>query len=333
MSQISQSKRGNFRVFMYQSDRKDDWDRFVRKAKNATFLFERDFMDYHRDRFRDHSLMVYKDDRVFAVLPANKQDTQLISHQGLTYGGLILGTEAKLSDSLRAWTLMLQFLDQNGIETLKIKQIPGFYTLLPSDELAYFLFLCEAELINRDLIMLIDQQQALGFQKNRREGINKAMRKGLEVKVDDDFEAFWKEILKPNLSRKHGAEPVHSLDEIILLHQRFPQQIRQVNVYHGDKLVAGTTVFLTRTTIHPQYVSADQDKNQLGSLDMLYDFVMREFSQGRRYFDFNTSVDPDTGGLNPGLIFWKETCGARAYAMDNYLVQTASYKNLIQHLE
>lgn len=332
MSQISHSKRGNFQVFMYQSDRKDDWDRFVRQAKNATFLFERDFMDYHRDRFRDHSIMIYKDEQVFAVLPANKKEKQLISHQGLTYGSFVLGMGAKLADSLRAWTLTLEFLHGKGIETLRIKQIPGFYNILPADELDYFLFLSNAQLLERDLIMLIDKEQSLGFQKNRREGINKARRKGLEVRVDDDFEAFWKEILKPNLSRKHGAEPVHSLQEILLLHQRFPQRIRQVNIYHEDRIVAGTTVFLTRTTIHPQYVSADQNKNQLGSLDLLYDFVIREFSSGRRYFDFNTSVDPDTGQLNPGLIFWKETCGARAFAMDNYLVETASYKRLTQHL-
>ncbi|PQB06008.1 GNAT family N-acetyltransferase [Aureitalea marina] len=317
---------------MYQSDRKEDWDRFIRQAKNATFLFERDFMDYHRDRFRDHSIMVYRDEQVFAVLPANKQGDQLISHQGLTYGGFVLGTGAKLSDSLKAWALLLEFLHDKGIESLKIKNIPGFYTILPSDELAYFLFLCQAKLLERDLIMLIDQDQALGFQKNRREGINKAMRKGLEVKIDNDFEAFWTQILRPNLSRKHGAEPVHSLEEIKLLHHRFPQQIKQVNIYHEDKIVAGTTVFLTRTTIHPQYVSANEDKNQLGSLDMLYDFLMREFSEGRRYFDFNTSVDPDSGHLNPGLIFWKETCGARAYAMDNYLVETASYKRLSEQL-
>ena len=47
-------------------------------------------MDYHNDRFKDHSLMVFKDDKLIALLPANIVDFNLRSHQGLTYGGFLL---------------------------------------------------------------------------------------------------------------------------------------------------------------------------------------------------------------------------------------------------
>ena len=61
-------------------DRKAEWDRFCYTAKNATFLFQRDFMDYHSDRFTDHSLMMYKDEELIAVLPANIKDRTVYSH-------------------------------------------------------------------------------------------------------------------------------------------------------------------------------------------------------------------------------------------------------------
>ena len=33
------------------------WDAFVRASKNGNFLFLRDYMEYHRDRFEDASLV------------------------------------------------------------------------------------------------------------------------------------------------------------------------------------------------------------------------------------------------------------------------------------
>ena len=53
-----------FEIRRYTADRADEWNLFVAASKNGTFLFDRRFMDYHSDRFRDHSLMVYRDGRL-----------------------------------------------------------------------------------------------------------------------------------------------------------------------------------------------------------------------------------------------------------------------------
>ena len=45
-----------YKVFKYTAENKIEWDHFIATAKNATFLFQRDFMDYHQDRFEDFSL-------------------------------------------------------------------------------------------------------------------------------------------------------------------------------------------------------------------------------------------------------------------------------------
>jgi len=317
-----------FQVCKYTNSKKADWDNFIATAKNATFLFQREFMDYHNDRFEDFSLMVYKDEKLYAVFPANKNGKNVYSHQGLTYGSFVLQDSAKLKSTFIAFKELLKFLFEEGIKKLDIRIIPTFYNSLPSDELEYVLYKAGASLVKRDVILLIDYQNKLRFQKNRREGINKAKRKNLIVKVDGDYEAFWNKILIPNLKEKHNSSPVHSLDEIKLLAARFPNHIKQVNVYQDDKIVAGTTVFLTKKVIHPQYVSANSNKNELGSLDVLYNFIIDHFIAGRNYFSFNTSSEENGKLLNEGLLFWKESCGARPHVFNNYEINTDTYKTL-----
>ena len=317
-----------FQVCKYTNSKKADWDNFIATAKNATFLFQREFMDYHNDRFEDFSLMVYKDEKLYAVFPANKNGENVYSHQGLTYGSFVLQDSAKLKSTFIAFKELLKFLFEEGIKKLDIRIIPTFYNSLPSDELEYVLYKAGASLVKRDVILLIDYQNKLRFQKNRREGINKAKRKNLIVKVDGDYEAFWNKILIPNLKEKHNSSPVHSLDEIKLLAARFPNHIKQVNVYQDDKIVAGTTVFLTKKVIHPQYVSANSNKNELGSLDVLYNFIIDYFIAGRNYFSFNTSSEENGKLLNEGLLFWKESCGARPHVFNNYEINTDTYKTL-----
>ena len=322
----------NYRVEKYTKENRLAWDTFISGAKNATFLFARDFMEYHSDRFTDYSLLVYKDDLLYAVLPANIVGDKLYSHKGLTYGSLVLSKSAKLLYTFEAFKALLAFLDAKAISTLELRNIPTFYNTMPSDELSYFLFKANATLIKRDALMVIDTSTKIKFQKNRREGINKAKRNGLTIAVDDNFEGFWNEILIPNLQQKHGIAPVHSLEEIQLLAAKFPDYIKQVNVYKDNVIVAGTTLFLTKTTIHPQYVSGNSDKNAFGSLDLAYDYIINHFDSSKRYFDFNISSEENGTALNSGLIFWKESCGARTYVADNYLIDTACYKTLDLHI-
>ena len=322
----------NYRVEKYTKENRLAWDTFISGAKNATFLFARDFMEYHSDRFTDYSLLVYKDDLLYAVLPANIVGDKLYSHKGLTYGSLVLSKSAKLLYTFEAFKALLAFLNAKAISTLELRNIPTFYNTMPSDELSYFLFKANATLIKRDALMVIDTSTKIKFQKNRREGINKAKRNGLTIAVDYNFEGFWNEILIPNLQKKHGVAPVHSLEEIQMLAAKFPDHIKQVNVYKDNVIVAGTTLFLTKTTIHPQYVSGNSDKNAFGSLDLAYDYIINHFDSSKRYFDFNISSEENGTALNSGLIFWKESCGARTYVADNYLIDTACYKTLDLHI-
>jgi len=151
---------------------------------------------------------------------------------------------------------------------------------------------------------------------------------GLIIKEDDEFDAFWNSILIPNLKNKHAVNPVHTLEEIKLLKQYFPENIKQYNVYENDRIVAGTTIFISKEVAHSQYISADQDKNITGSLDFLHNYLLTDVFKHKSYFDFGVSNENNGLNVNSGLQYWKEGFGARGIAQDFYQLKIANYTRL-----
>jgi len=312
-------------VKTYQATDYSVWNDFIASAKNATFLFHRDFMEYHRDRFKDHSLLVYKESKLLAVLPANVVDNQLYSHQGLTYGGLVLASKVKLADTIEICKTLLQHLHDQGIIKLHLKELPSFYSTLPSEEVSYVLQLVKANCTRVDSASVIDYRHRLAIQSNRIEGVKKAQKQGLTIQETTDFEPFWKEILLPNLDKRHQATPTHLLKEIQSLYAKFPKNIRQFNVYKEDQIVAGATIFETKTTAHVQYISANEQKQELGALDFLFEELITNIFSKKWYFDFGISNEQQGKKLNKGLSYWKECFGARTYVHRFYEIETANH--------
>ena len=318
----------NYQVRQYHPDDFEIWNAFISVAKNATFLFNRNFMDYHSDRFQDYSLMVFDENKLVAVLPANRVEDALFSHQGLTYGGLVLGQKAKLSTTISIFHSVLKFLHENNFKTLTIKEIPNFYCVNFSNELDYCLFILNSKLVRKDSLSVIDLAKPFAFSKDRKQCVKRGQRNKLVIKEELNFELFWNEILIPNMNNKHQTNPVHSLDEIKLLHSRFPENIRNFNVYHNDKIVAGTTVFITDKVAHPQYISGNSQKNELGSLDYLYHHLITDVFKDKQIFDFGISNEAQGTKINEGLLFWKESFGAKTFTQGFYEVETKNYKLL-----
>jgi hypothetical protein len=314
-----------YQVRLYQPKDFDVWNTFISSAKNATFLFHRNFMEYHSDRFQDYSLLVLDGEKVVAVLPANKVKNVIYSHQGLTYGGLVLDNKAKLSSVLSIFKSVLQFLNENSIERMIVKTIPNFYLDYFSDELEYCLFIVQAKLNRRDSLSVIDLTKPYFISKTRKESIRRGLKNNLIIKEELNFELFWKEILIPNLNKKHQVKPVHSVEEIVKLQLSFPNNIRHFNVYDNEKIVAGTTVFYTDKVAHPQYISGNSDKNELGSLDYLYHYLLTEVFKDKNYFDFGISNEEQGTKINEGLLFWKESFGAKTVVQNFYEVETKNY--------
>jgi len=285
-------------------------------------------MDYHSDKFEDHSLMVYKENTLVAVLPANKMENTVHSHQGLTYGGLVLGTKTKLNEIIFIFKSVLSFLNEEGIKTLHLKLTPSIYHKVPSDEMEYLLFISEATLDRVDVSSVVENASKLKIQSSRMEGVKKAEKNSLEIIEGTEFKSFWTEILETNLKQRHGAKPIHSLEEIERLAKNFPKNILQFNVYKEGMIVAGTTIFETDNVAHVQYISANEEKQQLGSLDFLFEYLINRRFKDKKYFDFGISNENQGKNLNKGLLYWKETFGARSIACKFYTVATANHTKL-----
>lgn len=322
------------RVEIYTPSYRTKWDLFVNNAKNTTFLFKRDFIEYHKDRFKEFSLLLLDEtDKILSILPGNlTPDNILISHQGLTYGGLITPQAFKLHNYIQSFYLILEFIHKKGIQTLRLKCFPQFFNVSPTDEIEYILFLLKATLFRRDVAFVIDQFNRIPYSGNiRREG-NKAEKSGAYIKEDDDFDIFWEEILTPNLMSRFGVQPVHSLSEIKYLKSQFPTNIKQYNVYNNNEVVAGTTMFLTDLVAHCQYISASDTGRKNGSLNFLFKQLIDQTLSNHRHFDFGIVNEDNGTTLNSGMLFWKESFGGRSHKHDFYDINPSCYDVLETYL-
>ena len=298
-------------------------------AKNATFLFHRDFMEYHQDRFEDFSLLVFDEKNLLkAILPANRVGDNLYSHQGLTYGGLVINASTMLFEVIQINQVILSFLYEQQILKLYLKIIPTIYNNIPSDEMEYISFLLHAKLYRRDAIAILDITNQVEKSRVRKRGIEKGLKNNLVIKEVDDFEIFWNQLLIPNLKERYNVSPVHTLEEIKYLKLKFPSNIRQFNVYLKDELVAGTTIFESEFVAHSQYISGNSNKNELGSLDFLHNTLINHTFKDKKYFDFGISNENQGKNVNAGLLYWKESFGARTIVQNFYEIETKNYKLL-----
>lgn len=72
------------KILKYTHEKKQIWDDFINHSKTPMFMFNRDFMEYHSDRFTDTSIMFYDDDNtLIAVMPTTIHGQEIRSHGGL----------------------------------------------------------------------------------------------------------------------------------------------------------------------------------------------------------------------------------------------------------
>lgn len=307
-----------FDIRRYNPSLADAWNQFVARSKNGTFLIDRNYMDYHQDRFEDCSLVFFRKNRIYALLPANIVGNTLYSHQGLTYGGLIMDEHCTGSMVFQLFTELNAFLVQMGIKHVEYKPTPSIYHVIPAEEDLYALTVCcQAQLTSRDLSSTIINDHHIPFPESRKSGIRKAKRNQLTIYESDNYAAFW-QILHDNLQEKYHISPVHSLDELLLLKSRFPNEIKLYLVQLQDEVLGGCILYITPQVVHVQYISANKKGKELCALDLLFEELILQRYKDVRYFDFGKSTTHTYTELNTQLLFQKEGFGGRAICYDTY---------------
>lgn len=307
-----------FEIRKYDIADRQEWDSFIGKSKNGTFLFKRGYMEYHNDRFEDCSLLVYDNKKLRAVLPANVKDDILQSHGGLTYGGLISDGCMTTETAMEMFSEINKYLLEQGIEKVVYKPTPWIYHTLPAEEDLYAIIqVCGAKLVSREISSTVYLPNRPKFSQLRRRCVNKARRNGIIVRESNDIATFWN-ILNANLEGRYGVSPVHTEKELSLLASRFPDSIKLFMAYDGEEALGGTLVFVMNEIVHTQYIAASPKGKTVGALDMVFDELINEEFSNYRFFDFGKSTEHHGTWLNKNLIHQKEGFGGRGVCYDVY---------------
>ena len=306
-------------IVRYTSAQQGAWDTMVDNSANGTFLFRRNYMEYHSDRFTDFSLMVYSTSKLVAILPASLHGNEIISHGGLTYGGLVTPAEVTSAQLLDIFVAVAHYLKEQGIAYWNYKPVPHIYHNYLHESEQYALYKLQAERTACNLSSAIDLGSPLPYAQLRRRGIKRAEKCGIVIEHSSNFASFWT-ILEENLRQKHCVSPVHTLDEITLLHNRFPDNIQLYTATLNNQVVAGCVVYNTGVVAHAQYISASPQGKECGALDMLFDYLIKQEYKACRYFDFGISTEEGGNILNSGLLSQKEGFGARGVIYETYRI-------------
>ncbi|WP_314620309.1 GNAT family N-acetyltransferase [uncultured Selenomonas sp.] len=308
------------RIRSYEQADRELWDDFVRKAKNRHFFFLRDYMEYHKERFEEASVLVFDEkERLLAILPLTKHAETAVSHGGLTFGGFLVGERMSVEAMVDLFGEVCSFLGAHGMTTLLYKCMPWIYHRYPAEEDMSALFVHGARLGRRDGSSTVLLSERYGYRKGRACEVKKGYRSGITLQESHDYAVFI-DLLREVLRERHDAVPVHTAKELNLLSGRFPDNIKLYAAQKDGAMLAGTVIFDNGATVHTQYLMNTARGRTTGALDALIDHLLTEVYGDRRYFDFGISNEDGGRYLNRGLAAQKEGFGARAVVHDFYEV-------------
>ena len=309
-------RMSEYSIIPFSSELREIWDNIVNKSKNGNFLHLRNYLNYHLNRFDEKSTIIFRGNKPVAIFPCNKVDGQIISHAGLTYAGLIYGSDIKAIDVLNIFQLLTRHYIKLDCNSIIYKAIPHIFHRMPAEEDLYALFRLDAKLIRRDLSTVVLMSDRIKLSDSRKNIIRRADNFGLkniEGNFFNEFHGLLTEVL-----RKYDAIPVHGLDEIIALKNYFPDRIRLFGAFQGSELLAGAIVYDFGNVAHTQYLASSEIGKQVGALDFLLAHLLADVFQDRKYFSFGISTEKNGRYVNEGLLFQKEGFGGRGLCHDFY---------------
>lgn len=263
--------------------------------------------------------MVFDDKQnLKAVLPANRVEDTVYSHQGLTYGGLVLPKKVKTEAVFNILDTIVGFLKKHEISTLLVKQLPAFYTKVNADEFDCYVFQNEGNIIRKDMNLAFPLFVEELLSKSKFKHYKKSEKFDFKIVENSDFQGFWDKVLIPRLAEKHQAKPVHTLKEIEYLGNKFPENIKQYNVYYQGEIVAGITTFETNFVVKSQYGATTQLGEKVRALDFLYFELFKKYRHlGKHFFDMGVVTDTSFEfNYNSGLLQQKEELGGVVYSQN-----------------
>ncbi len=304
----------------YSKDKKEKWDVFVASSDIPIFMFYRDYIDYHKERFNDHSLIIFKKGKIIALIPGHLKDNCYYSHMGLTFGGLIVKKHTGFKLIKEIYNSICRYLEEKNISGFQLKLQPSFYSETYSQSQT---FLFQSNIKSHTDIKLgtCIYTHKHAFPKSSIEK-RKLNLNQFELNYSDDLESFWN-ILENNLSTFHNTKPVHSLDEIIYLRKLFPEGIKLFVAKNKQtgKIDAGAVLYVFKNIIKLQYLAVSNEGRANRASHALYYGFISKYKAKVDFIDLGNCMD-DIDVINYNLLYIKERFGATVYPMYSFVTTT-----------
>jgi hypothetical protein len=313
----------------FSEQESNTWNNFLSSAKNSTIFHHRDFLSYHpKDRFVDHSLLFYNDNEIISVFPSieRKMDGKKIlhSHQGASYGSYATTHWLTIRESFDMVTSLISYAKDNEFSQIIITVPPVIYLKTPSNYIDFSLVKNGFTYLKRELTSVVPleakgEKLLQSYRAEARTATRKALRSKIVVRETNDYEQYYA-LLSKNLSSRHNVKPTHTLEEITLLHSRFPDKIRLFGAFLDETMIGGVCNFsVNENVVLAFYISHSMDYQEYRPVNVLFYEIMQQYkTEGFSYLDFGTftlNMEP-----NWGLGRFKENFGARGVFRDTFVL-------------
>lgn len=315
-------------VVRYTDQYREKWEKFVlNNSTNGSFLMSRNFLEYHKDRFVDHSVLFIRGgSNIVGVCPAVEKvedgKKQFISHAGSTFGGIVVGKEYHNITNIQGMVQALdEYLKANGFNYALIKNPNEIFASENGNLIDYMFYNLGYQNYDElsfalDFSKVPNDDVVMNFRSKTRNLYRTSLKNNLELKqltTKEEIKDFYAILCKS--LEKYDTKPVHSLEELYELYfDRLPNVIRFYGVYSEGKMISGSMVFIINNVFHTQYLAADPECLYLKPMDFMDgSLILLAHDEGFKFFSFGISTEDHGHYLNENLAKFKEGFGTQFY--------------------
>ena len=317
------------KIKKFSKNNSTTWDLFVQNANNGTLFHLRKFLNYHpEDRFKDHSVEIYKKNVLLSVFPAadiiidNKK--MLASHPGSSYGSFISKEELSIKDAIEMVSKLIEYSSKKGFEGIQLTIPPVFHSKRLSNYIEYSLLLNGFDYFKREVTSTLTIEESEDkilnkFKPSHQRALRKSQKLGVRTRITGRVDEFFS-MLKSNLKIRHGVDPTHSLIELKLLIKLFPESINIFGAFYDNQMIAGVLNIIVKDGVALAfYISHKKDFQELRPLNLLFfDIFKWGLKNNIKVYDFGTFTEK--GNANMGLGRFKESFGASGVFRDSFKI-------------
>jgi len=313
-------------IIEYSEKWKDKWDQFVLESNNGTMFHMQKFFDYHTlGKFTFDHLIFLEKENIIGVLPGSRIGDLYESPIGASYGSIVT-KDVKFAQAMEIVSTLLEYGKKTGIKEFLLTSAPRVYERHQNENLDFAMlwqdFSYDLHYISSAIKLNPDEDILARFQQTVRRNIRKTLKNSdIRVEINDRYDEFYP-ILVDNKAR-HDVKPTHSLEDLIKLTKLLPDRLVLFMVYHKDKPIAGSSVFIANETVTLCFYNMLlYEYEHLKPIHrVMYEVVKWSTEKGYQYVDIGVSQDtkadnPMTPSMN--LIDFKEKFDAKTVMRNTF---------------